>query len=177
MSRKAFLLGVVFCAGVAGTLAARAAGPFFAEEPPPIAGQPFSGVSETRSITVFADGNRIVRTNTARYFRDSQGRTRVERSPVDVDSSGALPITTITINDPVQSQRYFLNSNFKTVMVLKNPNDGSAQAQAAIDTTPLEVTAPFALLGLRMGLGATAKTESSSDTVSRGEKDRIARGA
>lgn len=53
----------------------------------------FSAVAKTESVTAFADGNRIVRTNTVRYFRDGQGRTRTER--------GEAPNRLITINDPL----------------------------------------------------------------------------
>ncbi len=38
------------------------------------------------------------------------------------------------------------------------------------DVLPLEMTAPFALLGLRMAIGASARTESSSETTSLGQK-------
>ena len=49
------------------------------EGPSLVTGAPFSGVVDVQSVTTFADGNRIVRTNTVRYFRDGQGRTRTER--------------------------------------------------------------------------------------------------
>jgi hypothetical protein len=70
---------LVLITGLAGSLVAVAAGPFFAEEPPAVAGAPFAAVVKTQSVTAFADGNRIVRTNTVNYFRDGQGRTRTER--------------------------------------------------------------------------------------------------
>jgi hypothetical protein len=172
MSRNAFLLGFLSSAALGGTLAAVAAGPFFAEAPPTIAGEPYSAVSQTQSSTIFADGNRIVRTNTARYFRDRQGRTRVERSMAEIDGSGSQPNTNITIDDPVKSERYVLQPPFKAAMVFKMapPGENSGPTRVVRSEGPLEVEAPFALLGLRMGLGATAWTESSSDTTSLGEK-------
>lgn len=171
MSRKSVFLALLSFTGLGGTLAAGAAGPFFAEEPPAIAGQPYSAVSETQSTTVFADGNRIVRTNTAHYFRDTQGRTRVERSIAEVDGAGPLSLASTTIYDPAKSERYMLNPRFKTAVVLKVPEGGAGgTASKVAEMTPLEVTAPFALLGLRMGVGATARTESASETTALGQK-------
>ena len=103
MLRKALVLGLALSSGLAGPLVAVAAGPFFAEEPPAIAGAPFAAVVKTESVTAFADGNRIVRTNTVNYFRDGQGRTRTER--------GDGPNKVITITDPVSAERYIVRMN------------------------------------------------------------------
>jgi hypothetical protein len=113
-----------------------------------------------------------VRTNTARYFRDSQGRTRVERSMAGLDAGGSQPnTTTVTINDPTKSERYILESQIKTAMVMKIPAGVAGGATSRIiDATPLELSAPFALLGLRMGVGANPRTESASETIALGQK-------
>lgn len=172
MSRKTFLLGLLCCAGLVGPLGAAPRGPFFAETPPPIAGQPFSAVSVTQSTTVFSDGNRIVRTNTVRYFRDSQGRTRVERGPAAVDGSGTQTNTLVVITDPAKSERIVLYPERKIAFALKmraGAADQPPEPPMADEATELDTTAPFALLGLRMGVGATAKTESSSATTSLGQ--------
>src|SRR5215472_10737917 len=42
----------------------------------PITGSPYSGVGTTETVQALADGNRIVHSNTMRYYRDSHGRTR-----------------------------------------------------------------------------------------------------
>ena len=167
MSWKALLVGCCACAGLTGTLAAVAAGPLLAEDPPAVPGQPYSAVAEIKSTTVFADGNRIVRTNTVRSFRDGQGRTRVERSMAEIDGSGAQPNTSVTLTDPVKSERVILNSVSKTAIVYKTQSGGPAPVLGAI--SPAEI-APFGLLGLRMGLGATSMTEAAADTTSLGEK-------
>jgi hypothetical protein len=161
MLRKAFVLGLVLSAGLAGTLVAVAAGPFFGEEPPEIAGAPFSAVAKTESVTAFADGNRIVRTNTVRYFRDGQGRTRTER--------GEEPNRMITINDPVSGERYFVRPENKTVFAYKSSAGGTVRPAASMAPS-MDDMAPFALLGLGMGLGANQTTEASSETTSLGEK-------
>jgi hypothetical protein len=160
MLRKALLLGLVLSPGLAGPLVAVAGGPFFAEEPPGIAGAPFSAVVKTESVTAFADGNRIVRTNTVQYFRDGQGRTRTER--------GEGPNRMIVINDPVSAQRYFVRPENKTVMAYKTSAGGKAVPVMA--PSSMEDMAPFALLGFGMGIGANPTTEASSATTSLGQK-------
>jgi hypothetical protein len=159
MLRKALVLGLALSAGLAGPLVAVAAGPFF-EEPPAIAGAPFSAVATTQSVTAFADGNRIVRTNTVRYFRDGQGRTRTER--------GDGPNRMILINDPVGGERYFVRPENKTVFAYKM-SAGSAAAVGTAPSTDDDMT-PFGLLGFGMGIGANPMTEASSETTSLGQK-------
>lgn len=159
MLRKALVLGLALGSGLAGPLVAVAAGPFFAEEPPEVAGAPFSAVVKTQSVTVFADGNRIVRTNTVHYFRDGQGRTRTER--------GEAPNVLITIHDPVGGERYFVRPQNKVVIAIKG-SAGDAVPPGMAQS--LEDSAPFALLGFHMGIGATPTTESSASTTSLGQK-------
>jgi hypothetical protein len=160
MLRKALVLGLVLSPGLAVSSGALAAGPFFAEEPPEVAGAPFSAVVKTQSVTGFADGNRIVRTNTVRYFRDGQGRTRTER--------GNALISVITICDPVGGMHYVLRPENKTVFAYKTPAGGTILPSPAIDST--DEMAPFGLLGFGMGIGARPATEASSETTSLGQK-------
>jgi hypothetical protein len=179
---KALLVGVMLCSGLTGTLAAFAAGPFFAPEPPATPGEPFSAVAQTQSTTVFHDGNRIVRTNTVHYFRDAQGRTRVERdsppfaamSAVKAGGTGSNRIvaaanSVIVIDDPASGERINLIPQMKIATVFKLPQ-GDTHVQMLSHVSQLEM-APFGLLGLGMGLGANGMTtESSADTTSLGEK-------
>jgi hypothetical protein len=72
---------------------------------------PFSGVGTTEIVTTLADGNRIVRTNTMKYYRDSRGRTRTEYSlaaigPFTPDQAQSV----VMITDPIEGKRYVLNS-------------------------------------------------------------------
>ena len=159
MLRRVLAIGSVVSLGVSGAATAVAAGKYFAEEPPSIAGAPFSGVVKTESITTFADGNRVVRGNTVRYYRDGQGRTRTER--------GEQPNTVITISDPVGGLRYILSPRNKVAQVFKL---GADAAPAAAVDSELDVTSSFALLGFGMGMGANPQTEASSNTTSLGQK-------
>jgi hypothetical protein len=162
MLRKALVLRLALGASVAaGPLVAVAAGPFFAEEPPQVAGAPFSAVTTTESVTVFADGNRITRTNTVYYYRDGQGRTRTER--------GDGPTKMISIDDPVSGERYFVRPEGKTVFAIKQPAGGHVVSEPTPPADDMGM-APFGLLGIGMGVGARPTTEASSETTDLGQK-------
>jgi hypothetical protein len=165
MFRNAFLLAVTAGAALtASNLKAAAGSPYFAPEPPSVTGAPFSAVMQTQSTTAFADGNRIVRTNTVRYFRDSQGRTRTERSATDDRSSAGK---TVTINDPVSGLRSILYPQAKLAMVspIRVGVTSSETPEAAAD-----LNSPFALLGFGMGIGANPSTEASASETSLGQR-------
>ena len=172
MLRKTIILGLVLVPGLIGTsVAVAAGGPYFASDPPEIAGAPYSAVATTRSTTQFSDGNRIVRTNTVRFFRDGQGRTRTERGVGgDGEEIAAQPNPTIMIHDPVGGQFYILHPQAKIAFVYKMPKRGSGGAGTSPTIAPLEPLPSFALMGLGMGIGANAFTEASSAETSLGQK-------
>jgi len=138
-------------------------------EPPATSGAPYSAVAVTQSTTTFSDGNRIVRTNTVRYFRDGQGRTRVER-PVGGDGgAGSQSNVMITVTDPVSGQLYFIRPESKSVEAIKlSPQLIAAQAGHLQARTDGQV--PFALLGIGMGIGASLSTEAATSEISLGQK-------
>ena len=91
-----------------------------------VKGAPYSGVGTTEVVTTLADGNRITRTNTMRYFRDSAGRTRTEYQlaaigPFVPEEAQSI----VTITDPVAGKRYVLSPGVKRADVF----DLSAMAQ------------------------------------------------
>lgn len=168
MLRKALLQGLLLTLGLTATLAV-SAGTMLVEDPPTIAGAPFSGVVNVQSTTQFADGNRIVRTNAVRYFRDGQGRTRTERQ-----GSGILPVSMtgasiVTIIDPVKSQRISLFPGPQVASVIKLPQ-GAASHAATVSACSSDTIPPFALLGMGMAIGAGQYTEATTSTVSLGQK-------
>ena len=55
-----------------------------------VTGHPFSGVEERHSLQVLGDGTRIETRSADKYYRDDQGRTRIERED-----------GTVLISDPV----------------------------------------------------------------------------
>jgi len=175
MFRKATLVVLGLGTGLTATLAAFAAGPFFAPEPPTTAGEPFSAVAQTQSTTTFSDGNRIVRTNTVHYYRDGQGRVRVERNnrigpeTAGVSSNGIVVSAnggSVIIDDPVSGEQINLVPQAKIASVFKVVEG----TKAGHLVSPL-FEAPFALLGLGMGIGANGMTtESAAETTSLGQR-------
>jgi hypothetical protein len=171
MSRKGLLAGLTVW-GIGGSLVAGAAGPLFAPEPPETAGEPFSAVAQTESTTLFSDGNRIVRTNTVHYYRDGQGRTRVERAAnMAGPAASGVDNTIITISDPVAGEHVSLIPQMKTATVFKLPGGNTGTGGHIVAASVMDTTAPFALLGFGMGIGANGlSTESSAETTTLGQK-------
>jgi hypothetical protein len=83
--------------------------------------KPYTADSMTESTQILADGNRISHSNQARFYRDSQGRTRREQpmGSLGVFQAPSEPITTITIHDPVAGTTYFLDPAAHTVRKLQ----------------------------------------------------------
>ncbi len=82
-----------------------------------VAGAPYSAQAVTQFTQTLANGDHIQRTTTASIARDSQGRTRMDRS---IAAVGALSATAgesaraIVIHDPVAGLSYALNPATKT---------------------------------------------------------------
>jgi hypothetical protein len=86
---------------------------------------PFSGIGTTEVVTTLADGNRIVRTNTMKFYRDKAGRTRTEYSlnaigPFTPDQARSV----VTITDPAESKSYVLHADAKRADVFRMGNFG-----------------------------------------------------
>jgi len=94
-----------------------------------VKGAPYSGVGTTEVVTTLADGNRITRTNTMRYFRDSAGRMRTEYQlaaigPFVPQESQSI----VTITDPVAGKRYVLHPSLKRADVFDLSSERGAMA-------------------------------------------------
>ncbi len=77
-----------------------------------IKGAPYGAETRSETIQTLADGNRIIRRNTARIYRDSEGRTRQEYSFRPDGTSATADL--ISINDPVAGVAYTLHPTTKT---------------------------------------------------------------
>lgn len=94
-------------------------------QPDVMKGAPYSGVGTTEVVTTLADGNRITRTNTMKYYRDSAGRTRTEYQlaaigPFVPEEAQSI----VTITDPVSKQHYVLHPGMKRADVFKMGMNG-----------------------------------------------------
>ena len=85
-----------------------------------VKGAPYSAEAVTESVQTFADGNRIIRKNTAQVYRDGEGRTRREQT-INIlgpyRPAGDAP-QTVLINDPVAGVNYALDPRNKTARKL-----------------------------------------------------------
>lgn len=77
---------------------------------------PYSADVITETMQTLPDGNQIHQTNTSKFYRDSQGRTRREQSLTGLRSlaPNAGPQEMVFINDPIAKTNYALNPTNKT---------------------------------------------------------------
>jgi hypothetical protein len=104
-----------------------------------VAGAPYSADQATTTTQVLQDGNRIVRSSTAKVYRDAQGRTRVEHTLGSIGPVGSEQShTMIMINDPVARIQFRLepqaHSAFKASSVEFGPAIKKHQAEAVATT-------------------------------------------
>ena len=106
-------------------------------EGPAVEGAPYSAEAVTETTQTLADGNRIRRENTAKIFRDSQGRIRREETIQAVGPwATGDPQTTVFINDPVSNTHYILHPAQKTVRKMQMPELGDHVAFLASGGAP-----------------------------------------
>ena len=90
-----------------------------------VKGAPYAAQAITETVQTLADGNRIVRKNSSRLFRDSQGRTRREQT---LDLVGPWvsdqPHVTVLINDSVGGVNYILETDSKIARKITVPKTG-----------------------------------------------------
>ncbi len=100
---------------------------------------PFSADEVNESVQTLADGNRIVRSSTGKFYRNSEGRTRRELAGGPGGVMGSLYTTGhgISIVNPSVGQKYLLDSKLKTAQVIQ-----LAQAQKELATTAAKAGVP-----------------------------------
>jgi hypothetical protein len=99
-----------------------------------VKGAPYAAQAVTQYNQTLADGNHIQRTTTASVARDSEGRTRTERSVGAIGqmtgSGGSLKAT--FINDPVAGTSYVLDANRHTARQMPAMTNRRHQEQAGV---------------------------------------------
>jgi hypothetical protein len=85
-----------------------------------ITGAPYSALGTSKTITTLPNGDRVVRENTIRQWRDSDGRTRSEFSLSSIGGPQPLELnTTMTvIDDPEARERYLLQPANKVAVTM-----------------------------------------------------------
>ncbi|HEY8462120.1 MAG TPA: hypothetical protein VIM99_17155, partial [Blastocatellia bacterium] len=103
-----------------------------------VTGAPFSADIVSETIQVLPDGNRIVQRSEGRIYRDSQGRTRSERTYQMGGSNERRQV--INIRDPISRSSYSLDP--ETRIARKNAYYFASQGMSPA-TPPQFFTLPF----------------------------------
>jgi len=97
-----------------------------------VTGAPYFAEQVTESVQTLADGNHITRPGEKlMFYRDSQGRTRIERT-LPLPQSAIVQSTFINIDDPVRGTHYTLNTRLHTA----TPVPCSAPRHGVMGTIP-----------------------------------------
>jgi hypothetical protein len=88
-----------------------------------VSGLPYSAQATTETTQTLSDGNRIVRKETAKVYRDSLGRMRRDMalSAIGPWSSTGGPMQMVSIFDPVAGVNYMLNVQEKKAFKMVPP--------------------------------------------------------
>ncbi len=157
-----------------------------------VTGQPYSADGITKITQTLADGTRIDREVSSKFYRDSAGRVRREQNILGLDSllgaRSSEPQTAITINDPVAGIVYSIDPGRKEARSIVIPADGyrlifppSAPSPAprgpgaVVITPPSIIALPSAAaapkmesLGTRQIEGLTSTGERTTSTIPAG---------
>jgi len=84
-----------------------------------VTGAPYSALGTSQTVTTLPDGNRVVRQNTIRLWRDSSGRTRSEFALSSIGGPTPLEVnaTVTVIDDPSTRERHMLQPDGRVVTV------------------------------------------------------------
>lgn len=110
----------------------------------PITGQPYSATTESESVQTLADGTHVDRKmSTTRTYRDSQGRTRLERyMPANLAKPEEKTLLSVVIRDPVAGVEYFLNPRDHTAREVARPTPTGPPSRQDVTETPLSLGSP-----------------------------------
>ncbi len=150
-----------------------------------VKGAPYSADAVTETVQTLGDGNRIVRKNTAKVYRDSDGRTRYEMTLRTIGPFAVAgdPPQSIFIYDPVAGVGYSLDSRTRTAHKMlfrfdfrfSGPSGGGGGSATTVQPSRITVfessATPPAITGVVAGVGGNAaysrRTEGESDRVKR----------
>lgn len=83
-----------------------------------VKGAPYSAKAVTEHTQTLSDGNQIIHRNEALYYRDSEGRLRIEQTLKTIGKWAAQdePAKIVTISDPVSGSYYSLDPRTRTAV-------------------------------------------------------------
>ncbi len=134
-----------------------------------VTGAPFSGKQVTTETQTLANGTHITRTITSQFYRDAQGRTRIERTFTGRGSANTgTPKTSIEIFDPVAGVGYMLDPSTQTGSKMALPTrSGNTNAIAHVHERPADSTEQVAKtdLGTQTMQGLTVTGTQTTRTI------------
>jgi hypothetical protein len=130
-----------------------------------MAGEPFSAEEESERSQVLADGTHVSQTTQIRLYRDSQGRTRNETVPAQLQGSRS-PLFFVHIYDPVAKVHYSLDMQRQVAHVISVAGENRArpeptQADTSDQSPPAKVERPL------RSATSQAATDPASEPVRR----------
>jgi hypothetical protein len=134
----------------------------------PVTGAPYSAVQTVQSQHVFANGNKISRNEQMKVYRDSQGRTRTERTITPPAASGKQPFTEVMIVDPVAGYRYRLDSSTMTAFRSPLPHPPTTGSSTAPHEKPDNAQVTTVDLGTQTINGVPATGTQVTRTIPAG---------
>jgi hypothetical protein len=113
-----------------------------------VKGAPYSATAITEHTQTLSDGNQIIQKNEATYYRDSEGRTRIDQKLKTIGkwtASGEAP-RIITISDPVAGNYYSLDPRTRTALMDARVPQKGPRIPKGIDG-PKGLNSPKELIG------------------------------
>jgi hypothetical protein len=152
-----------------------------------VKGSPYSAVAISEHTQTLTDGNQIVKRSESVYYRDSEGRVRIERRLDNIGTWKATgePPRVIMISDPVAGRSYTLDPGTLTARVelygsfgepdklKRRPFVSAATGEKPLDNSARIVTDPARLKMLEEKLAAKKKHLTDPDP----DLDRSAKNA
>jgi hypothetical protein len=82
-----------------------------------VTGAPYSAMGTSETVVTAPDGSRVVRQNTVRFWRDSEGRTRSEYQLTSIGGPTPVEINSrlTVIDDPAAGERYMVKPDGNVV--------------------------------------------------------------
>lgn len=138
-----------------------------------VTGMPYSAEEVTEHVQTLADGTHITQpSRKAMFYRDSQGRTRIERTfpmPQGVPEAAIARPSLIEINDPVSGAHYTLNSQNHTARKMSFPTELPAPPP------PSSANGSGALFARRVPAGTAIAQQSNSDADGHPQRPQFSR--
>jgi hypothetical protein len=134
-----------------------------------VQGAPYSAQAVTQFTQTLANGDHIQRTTTGSIARDSQGRTRTERSfgAIGALSAGRDAGRTVMIFDPVASKSYVLDPVSRTVRSTPIP---AARLNPRVHQRPDQPSTKTEELGTQVVQGVNAEGKRVTRVIPAGKE-------